>query len=57
MSEHNMFEEVRELCRINGLAIYKIAKDNNMPCDKIAKLFMETMQLILNRMEQTGEAT
>lgn len=51
MDEKLMFQEVRKLCMANGVAIDKIAHDCNINQFLVAKMFMETMQLILNKME------
>lgn len=45
-----MFDEIRRLCIINGKAIDKIARDTNNSCDLVGKMFIETMQEILNMM-------
>lgn len=50
MDEKLMFDEIRQLCITNGKAIDKIAKDTNIPHDLVAKMFIETMQTILNKM-------
>ena len=50
MDEKLMFDEIRQLCITNGKAIDKIAKDTNISHDLVAKMFIETMQTILNKM-------
>ena len=50
--EERLFHEVRELCKANGEAIDRIAKDCNINQNLVAKLFIETMQTILNVMEK-----
>ena len=47
MNEKLMFHEVKELCKANGVAIDKIARDCNINQRLVAKCFMETMQYIL----------
>ena len=51
MNEELMFDEIRKLCLANGAAIDRIANDCNINQDLVAKMFMETMKLILNKME------
>lgn len=50
MNEELMFNEIRQLCIINGKAIDKIAKDTNISHDLVAKTFIQTMQTILDKM-------
>lgn len=56
--EQQMFSMVRELCKLNGTAIYKIAKDCNISFILVAKLYMQIMQKILddteNEMKKQG---
>ena len=47
MSEE-YFEQIRNLCKACGIAIDRIAKRFNINQNLVAKLFMETMQTILN---------
>ena len=42
------FELIRNLCKACGLAVDKIARQYNINQNLVAKLFMETMQTILN---------
>ena len=42
------FEQVRNLCKACGLSIDKIARQFNINQNLVAKLFMETMQIILS---------
>ena len=46
MDEKKMFDEVRQLCLANGLAIDRIAHDCNINQNLVAKFFMEVMQKI-----------
>ena len=46
------FEQIRKLCKACGLSIDKIAKQFNINQKLVAKLFMETMQTILDKMEK-----
>ena len=48
MDEKKMFDEVRQLCLANGLAIDRIAHDCNINQNLVAKFFMEVMQKILD---------
>lgn len=48
MDETKMFDEVRQLCLANGLAIDRIAHDCNINQNLVAKFFMEVMQKILD---------
>lgn len=50
--EQQMFAMVKELCKLNGTAIYKISKDCNISFILVAKMFMETMKLILDDTER-----
>ena len=45
------FEQIRKLCKACGLSIYKIARQFNINQNLVAKLFMATMQTILDKME------
>ena len=45
------FEQIRNLCKACGLSIDKIAKQLNIEPILVAKLFMETMQTILDKVE------
>lgn len=51
MSEE-YFEQIRSLCRACGLAIDRIAKRFNIKQNLVAKLFMTTMQTILDEAEK-----
>lgn len=51
MNEQLMFDEIRELCKVTGLAIDKIAKDCNINQDLVAKMFLSAFQEILNKMQ------
>lgn len=46
------FEQVRNLCKACGLSIDKIAKQFSIRQKLVAKLFMETMQKILDEVEK-----
>ena len=46
------FEQVRNLCKACGLSIDKIAKQFGIRQKLVAKLFMETMQTILDKVEK-----
>ena len=52
MNEELMFNKIRQLCIANGAAIDKIAKDCNINQDLVAKMFIETMQTILDGMNK-----
>ena len=54
MNEKIMFQGVRELCCQCGIAIDRIAQKSGIRQDLVAKMFLETMKEILNRIE--GEA-
>ena len=41
------FEQIRNLCKACGVAIYRIAKQFSIEPTLVAKLFMETMNNIL----------
>ena len=45
------FEQIRNLCKACGLSIDKIAKQFNINQILVAKLFMATMQTILDNVE------
>ena len=45
------FEQIRNLCKACGLSIDKIARQFNINQNLVAKLFMETMQTILDNIE------
>lgn len=46
------FEQIKNLCKACGLSIDKIAKQFNVNQNLVAKLFMETMQAILDNIEK-----
>ena len=46
-----VFEKIRQLCKANILAIDKIAKENNINQDLIARLFVATMGRVFNKGE------
>ena len=46
------YEQIRNLCKACGLSIDKIAKQFNINQNLVAKLFMETMQTILDKVEK-----
>ena len=46
------FEQIKNLCKACGLAIDKIARQFNIKQNLVAKLFMETMQAVLNEVEK-----
>ena len=52
MWDKEYFEQVRNLCKACGLSIDKIARQFNIKQNLVAKLFMETMQTILDKMEK-----
>ena len=51
MNEKLMFEMVRKLCMANGSAIDRIARETNIPQHLVAKMFVETFTMILNKMD------
>ena len=55
MNENKMFNMVIELCKANGIAIDKIAKECGIKHDLGAKMFLETMKSILDKMKD-GES-
>jgi transcriptional regulator with XRE-family HTH domain len=46
------FEQIKNLCKACGLAIDKIARQFNISQNLVAKLFMETMQIVLDKVEK-----
>ena len=46
------FEQIRKLCKACGLSIDRIEKQFNIKQNLVAKLFMETMQTILDKVEK-----
>lgn len=52
MWDTEYFEQVRNLCKACGLAIDKIARQFNINQNLVAKLFMETMQTVLDKVEK-----
>ena len=46
------YEQIRNLCKACGLSIEKIARQFNINQNLVAKLFMETMQTILDKVEK-----
>ena len=46
------FEQVKNLCKACGLSIDKIARQFNIKQNLVAKLFMETMQIILSEVNK-----
>lgn len=47
-----VFEGVKQLCQANALAIDKIAKENGIPQHLIARLFVATMERVLDRKKE-----
>ena len=45
------YEQIRNLCKACGLSIEKIARQFNINQNLVAKLFMETMQTVLDKVE------
>ena len=45
------FEQIINLCKACGLSIEKIARQFNINQNLVAKLFMETMQTVLDKVE------
>ena len=56
MDEELMFHEIKDLCIRCGLAIDKIAKDCNINQNLVAKMFMKTMQNILDKTFERTES-
>lgn len=52
MWDKEYFEQIRNLCKACGLSIDKIARQFNINQNLVAKLFMETMQKILDEVEK-----
>ena len=52
MYEEKMFMMVKELCKVCGMSIDRIAKECDINQDLVAKMFIETMQTILDKMEK-----
>lgn len=48
------FEQIRNLCKACGLSIDKIARQFNINQILVAKLFIVTMQKILDEAEKNG---
>ena len=46
------FKQIINLCKACGLSIDKIAKQFNINQNLVVKLFMDTMQKILNEVEK-----
>ena len=51
MNEQLMFEKVRQLCLVNGIAIDKIAKECGINQNLVGKMFITVMQDLLNKTE------
>ena len=45
------FEQIRNLCKACGMSIDRIARQFNINQNLVAKLFMETMQSVLENVE------
>ena len=52
MWDKEYFEQIRNLCKACWLSIDKIAKQFSINQKLVAKLFIETMQTILNEVEK-----
>lgn len=52
MNEKLMFKEVVELCKACGEAINRIAFDCNINQNAVARLFIKTMELIVDEIEE-----
>lgn len=51
------FEQIRKLCKACGMSIDRIARQFNINQNLVAKLFMETMQTIVNEVEDDSKRT
>lgn len=51
------FEQIRNLCKACGLGIDKIARQFNINQILVAKLFMATMQTILEEVNNDSKGT
>ena len=51
------FEQIRNLCKACGMSIDRIARQFNINQNLVAKLFMETMQSILENVEKNDKDT
>ena len=49
MDETKMFQDVKQLCLCCGVSIEKISQECGINQNLVAKMFMETMQTILNK--------
>lgn len=49
------FEQIRNLCKACGLSVDKIARQFNINQILVAKLFMTTMQTILDKVEKNDK--
>lgn len=52
MDDQKLFGQIRNLCMACGMSIDAIAKDCNINQDLVAKMFLETMQTILDKMQE-----
>ena len=50
--DKDYFDQIRNLCKACGLSIDKIARQFNINQNLVAKLFMATMQKILDEVEK-----
>ena len=51
-NEQLMFDKVRELCQLNGRAIYEISRSCNIPCTLVAKFYMNLMAQLVDETEK-----
>lgn len=51
-TQQEYFEQIKNLCKVCGIAIDKIARQFNINQNLVAKLFIETMQTILSEVEK-----
>ena len=51
-AEGRMFSQVQELCVLCAKGISKISKDTGIHPELVAKIFIETFQHIINKMEE-----
>lgn len=52
-----LFEQIKNLCKACGLGIDKIARQFNINQNLVAKLFMATMQIVLEEVNNDSKGT
>ena len=53
--DHETCDMIRELCKACALGIDRIARQKNLPQQALARLFVKTFEMILDRVEEDDQ--